>query len=213
MGASARDEPAVGDAAAAKHAAVPPLVESLDLEEGPVRYAGYAGRLAQFVRVGAVKVSSVRHLAYASDIGEAFRPTVPAWAVNATYAVAIGYVGADVLVQSHKAQEAGLSNTGVAQTAAQTATFQLLASILVPFGAIHTQVHLWQKLLRNTATTIARHGPSAAGLALIPVLPLVDEPIEELVEHAFNAYWPKSAQDAAKAAAAAAAHPSKHHIA
>ena len=195
-----------------KMPALPPLHESIDPEEGPARYAAYAGRLAQFVRVGAVKVSSVRHLAYASDVGEAFRPTVPAWAVNATYAVAIGYVGADVLVQSSKAQAAGLSDTGVAQTAAQTALFQLLASILVPFGAIHTQVHVFQKLLKNTVA--AKHGPSAAGLALIPLLPIVDEPIEEAMEYVFHTYWPKSAQDAALAAKAAAANPDKkHHIA
>jgi len=187
-----------------KPAAAAGGLQELDLDEGPVRYAGYAGRLAQFVKVGAAKVSSVRHLAYASDVGEAFRPTVPAWAVNATYAVAVGYVGADVLVQSSKAsvrrspaharhapphtaahahQAAGVSDTGVAQTAAQTATFQvrgcerssasscrelrreltrraqLLASILVPFGAIHTQVHAFTKILKNTPA--ARHGPSA----------------------------------------------------
>jgi hypothetical protein len=40
----------------------------------------------------AMKVSSIRHLAYASDVGEAFRPTVPKWMVNGTYAVAVGRV-------------------------------------------------------------------------------------------------------------------------
>jgi len=40
----------------------------------------------------AMKVSSIRHLAYASDVGEAFRPTVPKWMVNGTYAIAVGRV-------------------------------------------------------------------------------------------------------------------------
>jgi hypothetical protein len=46
----------------------PKPLESVDLEDGPARYAGYASRFASFVRTGAqtaaVKVSSVRHLAY-----------------------------------------------------------------------------------------------------------------------------------------------------
>ena len=60
--------------------------------------------------------------------------------------------------------------------AVQTATFQLLASIAAPFVAIHTTVDVAKKAMANTR--LARHGPSAAGLALIPLLPLVDHPIE-----------------------------------
>lgn len=36
------------------------------------------------------QVASIRHLAYTSDLGEAFRPVVPNWAVNATYGIAVG---------------------------------------------------------------------------------------------------------------------------
>jgi hypothetical protein len=84
-------------------------------------------------------------------------------------AVAVGYVAADVVSQSSKASAHGVSDAGVQRVAAQTTVFQLLASILTPFAAIHTQVHAFQKLLKNTAA--ARYGPSAAGLALIPFLP------------------------------------------
>ena len=95
----------------------------LETREGPVRYAAYAGRTAQFIRMAErvrtrlcsactlkwsrhalpcshdnvrrfAQVSSIRHLAYASDVGEAFRPTVPKWVVNGTYAVAFGRVPA-----------------------------------------------------------------------------------------------------------------------
>ena len=184
-----------------------PALAQLELEEGPVRYAGYAGRVAQFVRA-AERVSSVRHLAYASDVGEAFRPTVPRWAVNATYGVAVGYVAADVVSQSAKASMAGADSTEVARVAAQTTTFQLLASILTPFVAIHSQVALFSKLLKNTPA--AKFGPSAAGLALIPFLPLVDEPIEHAVEQAFGALWPRSAEQAAAHAAVASSHHGQH---
>ena len=62
--------------------------EHIVYTEDPTRFAGYAGRLGQIARMaaigGAQKVASVRHLAYTSDLGEAFRPVVPVWAVNAT---------------------------------------------------------------------------------------------------------------------------------
>ena len=60
--------------------------------------------------------------------------------------------------------------------AAHATTFQLLASIIAPFLAIHTAVDVGKKVLANTR--VARHGPTACGLALIPFLPLADEPIE-----------------------------------
>ena len=62
--------------------------------------------------------------------------------------------------------------------AAQTATFQLLASILAPFVVIHTSVDLAKKALKSAPAALARHGPTAIGLACIPLLPLVDHPIE-----------------------------------
>lgn len=147
----------------------------LDVTDGNTRYAGYAGRLGQLARA-AERISGVRHLAYASDVGEAARPVVPRWVVNASYATSIGYVAADVVAKGAAASASGATTAEVTRTSAQTAVFQGLASILAPFLIIHSQVHLFQKLLRNTPA--AKHGPTAAGLALIPLLPLVDEPIE-----------------------------------
>ena len=173
---------------------------------------------------GNAQVSSIRHLAYASDVGEAFRPTVPRWVVNGTYAIAVGcvakrmraksarapdaapqrsYVAADVAHQTAKAHRAGAPPeearaprrrtkrrahpavakrlfccSQVQRVAAQTATFQLLASILAPFAVIHTSVGLAKKALASAPAALARHGPTAIGLACIPLLPLVDHPIE-----------------------------------
>ena len=149
------------------------LAEQLD--EGALRYTGYAGRLGQLARA-AERVSSIRHLAYASDVGEAARPVVPRWMVNTTYGLSVGYCAADVVAKGVKASDSGASSAEVTRLCSQTAVFQGLASIAAPFVAIHSQVHLFQKLLRNTAA--AKHGPTVAGLALIPLLPLVDHPIE-----------------------------------
>ena len=200
----------------------------LENEVDELRPLGYASRLAQLSKVAATKISTVRHLAYASDVGEAFRrdfsvahsrlprltrvsrPTVPRWAVNATYGVAVGYVTADVVSQTAKASASGLSDSGVARVATQTATFQLFASILAPFVAIHQTVHLTQRLLKSQTGALARYGPTCAGLALIPVLPIVDHPVEHVVERAFDHLWPHCEADL-RLASAAAALESAHH--
>lgn len=93
------------------------------MRETGVRYAAYAARFGFLVKkaglVGikklaikkatvkglATKVSKVRHLAYSSDLGEAFRPVVPVWAVNATYGVAVTYVVADTAFRVYEAEE------------------------------------------------------------------------------------------------------------
>ena len=45
----------------------------------------------------------MRYTAYSSDIGEAFRPVVPQWAVKATYGLAITYIAGEVGVATYKA--------------------------------------------------------------------------------------------------------------
>ena len=62
------------------------------------------------------------------------------------------------------------------RVAAHATVFQLAASIILPFLASHTTVDVAKKALANTRAF--RHGPTAAGLAMIPLLPLADEPIE-----------------------------------
>jgi hypothetical protein len=68
------------------------------------------------------------------------------------------------------------SRAQITRVAAQTATFQLLASIAAPFVVIHTAVGAAKKALASTKA--ARLGPTLVGLALIPALPIVDHPIE-----------------------------------
>lgn len=52
-----------------------------------------------------------------------------------------------------------------------------------------TQVSIFKKLLVNTRLHMV--GPTIAGLAIIPALPLVDEPIEHIIDRAFEQYWPQ----------------------
>jgi hypothetical protein len=63
--------------------------------------------------------------------------------VNLAYAIAIGYIGADVAYHGYKEQEKG---GDVKRAVAHATTFQMLASLVVPTLAIHTIVHQVQEI-------------------------------------------------------------------
>eukprot|EP00960_Hanusia_phi_P030976 748996-Hanusia_phi.AAC.1 len=154
-------------------------------ELDPTRYGGYAFLLARFAKFAQAKV---RFLAFTSDVGEAMRPVVPVWMVNATYAIAIGYCVTDVAIvgyQEHK------RNGNVVRAVTFQTIFQGLASIALPFAIIHTSVHACHKALKQRAPKYAQIGPTIVGLAIIPFLPMVcDEPVEHALEYAFDKAWP-----------------------
>lgn len=188
-------------------------LESLDhdaadvLRETGVRYAAYGARFGFLVKraglvgvkklaikkatvkAAASKVSKVRHLAYSSDFGEAFRPVVPSWAVNLTYGVAVGYVVADTAYRVYDAEEHGADEAEMTRVAVHSTLFHAVASIGVPMAIIHAQVHLWEGILKRYGR-FTKWGPTVAGLAIIPALPYIDHPIEAAIDEQFNRYWP-----------------------
>lgn len=109
-----------------------PSEESLEeLEEGPGRYAAYARRIAQ------VFLAKGRLVAYTSDMGESFRPIVPRWLVRAAYGVTWAYVAVDVTYHTAEEHVKGSAPMTVLRTAVHAATFQSIASVLVPSILIH----------------------------------------------------------------------------
>lgn len=80
--------------------------------------------------------------------------------------------------------------------------FQGLASILLPAITIHTIVDQSAKAIKKSAASsplLKRWGPSAVGLACLPLLPVVfDEPIEMGLEKVFKRVWPISQADMEK---------------
>ena len=170
-------------------------------EGNGARYAGYSARAARVLGVvsKSVKASS-RYIAYSSDVGEAARPLVSPNFVKAMYGVAFAYVGYDVYSAGSNAMktavEGGKSDDEIKmatlRAGSETLYFQALASILVPSLIIHTAVHKSQQLVKTSANvTLKRYGPTALGLAIIPILPFtIDEPIEHFVEYTFGMIWP-----------------------
>lgn len=87
-----------------------------------------------------------------------------------------------------ESRKSGATGGDVRTTVAHAALFQGLASLALPFLVIHNAVHLSKKHVFRTATHAAarRWGPSAVALAIIPLLPLADDPIEKAVDSLFD---------------------------
>lgn len=163
------------------------------------RYFAYS---ASFARL-------FRYLAFTSDVGEALRPVVSARLVNASYGVAFGYCVVDVGYEAYKLQKNNFVHevTGhkmtMPQLVAERSTFQLAASLVGPAVLIHTCVdgtkHLLARDFFKKMPRVVKWGPSAVGLAIIPLLPVyLDEPAEHGVEWAFKNYGPWAEKPHAK---------------
>ncbi|KAH9274413.1 hypothetical protein BASA83_003043 [Batrachochytrium salamandrivorans] len=171
--------------------------EDIESTDSIIRVLGYAGRLRNFVTAGS------RYLAYTSDVGEAFRPVVPRGLVNAAYGISFAYVGVDVVYEGYKSSLRGDSTTEVSRTVIQRTLFQGLASLLLPAITIHSVVDLTAKALKNASViTLRKWGPTAAGLMVLPALPVIlDHPVEYATDKAFDMVWPLSEEAKARAIA------------
>jgi fission process protein 1 len=156
-----------------------------DLQDSKARYLSYSAGLARVFR----------YLAFTSDFGEAMRPVVSARIVNASYGVAIGYCVADIGWEAYKLHERGYVDTkghprSMTQQLVERSTFQLVASITVPFLVIHNTVDIGKKVCKKIGR-FQKFGPSILGLSMVPMLPLVvDEPVESALEYVFEHYGP-----------------------
>jgi fission process protein 1 len=182
-------------------------LSDIDSTDTAARYAAYAARAARVV-------TKFRHLAYTSDFGEAFRPIAHPALVKLTYAMSIGYVVGDIGWEGYRDyHEEGARGQVLAQHVAKRAVFQGVASLLLPAVTIHTVVHA----ANNAAKAHVKHpsvrmwGPSLLGLAVVPLLPLYDHPVEAATDFLFEALWPVPLPHAVHADDAAAAAPAAAH--
>lgn len=59
------------------------------------------------------------------------------------------------------------------------------------FFGMHHRYKLFVRMSRFT-----KWGPCVVGLSIIPFMPLIDEPVEELIDGAFLKFWPPPTQSA-----------------
>ncbi|EER07195.1 conserved hypothetical protein [Perkinsus marinus ATCC 50983] len=165
-----------------------------------LRYLAFAQRI---LRVITPSARQVRYLAFTSDVGEAFRPVVPRWLVNTSYA-ATGDIGYSTWLEYKRTKDLADHKIRVWTAAAKATTFQMVASLALPFAIIHSTVHYSGVMLRRMAVKNARllqGGPTIIGLAIVPFLPIVcDKPIEHGVDLIFEKWGPKIvSEDVARA--------------
>ena len=176
-------------------------------EKGNERYAAFGLRIKQLfavkakvgmakAKVGMAKAkaaaaANARYTAYSSDVGEAFRPMVPEWAVRATYGLAITYIAGDVgLTTYEESKRPDATQETTFRAFCHAAIFQGVASLALPMAIIHQAVHAAQVATKKMGR-FTKWGPTLAGLLLIPALPYaVDEPCEHAIDYAFDKAWP-----------------------
>ena len=137
---------------------------------------------------------AARYVAYSSDVGESMRPVLRPWMVNATYGVAVGYVLYDAGSDVKRKMDAGHSTEVLLATGTYKLVFHGLVSLAMPAVIIHSAVHQAHDLFAREAFSkmprVVKWGPSAVGLGLIPLMPLLDPPAEHVLEAVFDQIWP-----------------------
>jgi fission process protein 1 len=141
--------------------------------------------------------SPLRLLGYVNELGEAFRPLVPAF-VRPSYIVSSLYVIVDACDKGARADS--LAQAGgytperrrahVAKEAADTLVWQALASVIVPGFTINRIVALAGRACGSSPRL--RLVPTVIGLGSIP---LIVEPIDEAVHYAMDATVRPPAED------------------
>lgn len=148
-----------------------------------------------------------RLTAFTSEVGESFRPLAAAWQVTFAYAVSWTYVLLDIALRT--CDEHALRGSGVhtLRTFVFFSLFHTVATMLLPAVLIHAAVHHSERLFKlatlrglepeaalpallRLMERVAWIAPSLIGLALIPLMPLLDEPLEELLGAVFRRVWP-----------------------
>lgn len=153
--------------------------EVIDFTE-EYRPATYFSRFAIILRSLPSITAKLKAAAYASEVGESFRPVVPRSFVNFLYLVSIGYVILDISGRTYCVKDQGREK--MLYFMLDTTLFHLMASLVFPAVAIHKIVKLSQKgtkkLLPNFSKT---HAWIPALIALCSV-PFIISPIDHATE-------------------------------
>lgn len=133
-------------------------------------------------------ISKQRALAYASEVGESFRPIIPKAIVNTSYALSLGYVGADIWSHTNKLRDANAPNKEIALQTVDKLIWHSAASMVLPAVSIHTIVKYTGKGVNtiglcNKIPRVKAWFPTAVGLATVP---FIIHPIDHLTDYVMD---------------------------
>ena len=153
---------------------VDPVDPSLNRNDVAVRYLGSLLKTIKPTEI----LTMARPTAYASEVGEAFRPIVHRYMVNSLYGLSIGYVLVDVGFKMHSKREntEQMIKYGIDQT-----LWHSMASMIFPALTVHTVVSQSTRFIKPTAIKyfprVGRFVPVTLGLTIIP---FIIHPLDEL---------------------------------
>ena len=166
------------------------------------------------------QLRQVHFTAFTSEVGESMRPLMAPWKVTLCYVISRTYVALDILLHTANELWVRGLTWRVLRALIFISTFHALATMMVPAYLVHAAVHLTQHTLQLStaaaaaaaaaaangspeaaavaaaageaaaAMTDARLLPTVVGLLTIPLLPLLDKPMEHALEYAFGRVWP-----------------------
>lgn len=149
------------------------------------RPATYASRFAAVMRNLSRMTKAARPSAYSSEVGESFRPIIPAWAVRALYGISWAYVFVDTGVKTWGVREHGMES--MAYTACDMFAWHAVASMALPAFTIHSIVKYSGKFLemnkRIPDSRFKRLGPTIIGLGTIP---FIIHPLDHATDWVFD---------------------------
>ena len=110
------------------------------------------------------------------------------------YGVTLAYMAGVIATHSAGAAAAGAHFITVLRSFILETVFQLVANLLLPTQTVHAAVHYSKEVLLHWGVKglLGEWGPTALGLSLIPLFPLLDPPIERLIHKLFAVVWPES---------------------
>jgi fission process protein 1 len=115
-------------------------------------------------------MAQARPMAYASEVGESFRPLVHPMFVRFLYGLSWGYVFLDSAVRTYTVRKYGREAMGYCFLDASI--FHTFASMALPAFTIHSIVKYSGKFLKKTLpnSRVSKFGPVVLGLGSIPFI-------------------------------------------
>lgn len=140
----------------------------------------YTARIAVILKKLPALTYKAKAAAYASEVGESFRPVVPRTLVNSLYVVSVSYVLMDIIGRTYCVKDQGSDKMSI--FAFDTFLFHLFGSLILPAVFIH-------KLVKTTTKGMVKYCPNYLRLhSWIPALlalgsvPFIIEPIDHVTE-------------------------------
>ena len=142
-------------------------------------------------------LSWARPLAYASEVGESFRPVISRSLVRFLYAISWAYVITDTIANIYFVQHLG--SDAMLYTGIDKAIFHTFASMAIPAYTIHSIVKYSRKVFRyafGLESKIGRWGPVLIGLGAIPhIIHPIDHATEWVMDKTLREYVYKGKLD------------------